>query len=87
MSNKKRKLTLVIEITDKEDANWIWDAHIKEPIHGVNILSIGEGDQMSAPNALVEYLRESDLETDISDDEMRGDINDMIKKCDEGVGV
>ena len=43
-----RVLTLLIEIVDKEQASWIWDAHsYMQPIHGVNVLVIAEGNEIN----------------------------------------
>jgi len=44
----KRTLTLVVEIEDKEAAEWIWDNHLnKEPKlkTGLRVKSITSGDQ------------------------------------------
>lgn len=44
---EKRILTLVIELDNKDDTLWIWDAHKEQKImNGIRIFAIGEGDQI-----------------------------------------
>lgn len=44
-----RKLTLVVEIQDHEEARWIWGHMLsRDPINGVIIRTIGEGDLLEA---------------------------------------
>ena len=39
-----RILTLEVEITDKDQASWIWESHIGDyPVHGMRVQAIHEG--------------------------------------------
>ena len=43
-SNIGRILTIVVEITDDKQSEWIWKNHMGDKCYGVNVFCIGEGD-------------------------------------------
>ncbi len=46
----KRILTLLVELEEYNKPDWIWNCHLdKEFHHGIRVIAIGEGDQMSDP--------------------------------------
>jgi hypothetical protein len=59
----KRVSTLVIEVTGTKLPTWIFDAHLsKEPVNGINVRSMVEGDQVSQVAKLLDALEEIRLE-------------------------
>ncbi len=39
-----RILTIVVEITDEKESEWIWKNHMGDKCYGVDVFCIGEGD-------------------------------------------
>lgn len=54
MSQKGRVLTLVVEFTEDTYPQWIMDAHMKEPQHGVRVKKISEDDKLKELDEIVE---------------------------------
>jgi hypothetical protein len=68
-SQKGRVLTLVVEFTDDTYPQWIMDAHLKAPQHGVKVKSIKEGTVQDNISDVVEELQS---EFDLSDSQAAG---------------
>lgn len=70
-----RKMTLYIEIMNKEEAKWIWDAHATATQYGIRIWTISDGDIHKERDKAIELIH---------------DLNDgmNIKICDflESIG-
>jgi hypothetical protein len=54
---KPRKITVTLEIQDKNKVGWIWDSHLKENQElGIRVSSISEGDLNHKINKLEKII-------------------------------